>query len=33
VAVALIVRVLACWADGVGIRATARVFDVDPNTV
>src|SRR6266571_3140759 len=29
----LIVRVLACWAEGLGIRATARVFEVDPNTV
>jgi transposase-like protein len=33
VAVELIVRVLACLAEGVGIRATARVFEVDPNTV
>ena len=32
-AVELIVRVLACWAEGLGIRATARVFEVDPNTV
>ncbi len=32
-AVELIVRVLACLAEGVGIRATARVFEVDPNTV
>jgi len=31
--VALIVRVLACLAEGLGIRATARVFEVDPNTV
>jgi IS1 family transposase len=31
--VELIVRVLACWAEGLGIRATARVFEVDPNTV
>src|SRR5215831_19183272 len=29
----LIVRVLACLAEGLGIRATARVFDVAPNTV
>jgi IS1 family transposase len=28
-----IVRVLACLAEGLGIRATARVFEVDPNTV
>jgi hypothetical protein len=28
-----IVRVLACLAAGLGIRATARVFEVDPNTV
>jgi hypothetical protein len=33
VAVELIVRVLACLAEGLGIRATARVFAVDPNTV
>ena len=26
-------RVLACLAEGLGIRATARVFEVDPNTV
>src|SRR4029434_9802716 len=32
-AVALIVRVLACLAEGLGIRATARVFEVVPNTV
>src|SRR5262245_38663933 len=32
-AVGLIVRVLACLAEGLGIRATARVFEVDPNTV
>jgi transposase-like protein len=32
-AVELIVRVLACVAEGLGIRATARVFEVDPNTV
>ena len=31
--VELIVRVLACLAEGLGIRATARVFDVAPNTV
>jgi IS1 family transposase len=31
--VALIVHVLACLAEGLGIRATARVFEVDPNTV
>ena len=29
----LIVRVLACLAEGLGIRATARVFEMDPNTV
>jgi IS1 family transposase len=33
VAVELIVRVLACLAEGLGIRATARVFEVDANTV
>ena len=33
VAVEFIVRVLACLAEGLGIRATARVFAVDPNTV
>src|SRR5262245_3177923 len=33
VAVELIVRVLACLAEGLGIRATARVFEVDPNMV
>ena len=33
VAVELIVRVLACLAEGLGIRATARVFEVDPNSV
>jgi hypothetical protein len=32
-AMELIVRVLACLAEGVGMRATARVFEVDPNTV
>ena len=26
-------RVLACLAEGLGTRATARVFEVDPNTV
>jgi IS1 family transposase len=31
--VELMVRVLACLAEGLGIRATARVFEVDPNTV
>src|SRR6266446_8731293 len=31
--VELIVRVLACLAEGLGIRATARVFEVDANTV
>ena len=31
--VELIVRVIACLAEGLGIRATARVFEVDPNTV
>jgi hypothetical protein len=29
----LIVRVIACLAEGVGIRETARVFEVDPNTM
>jgi len=29
----LIVRVIACLAEGMGIRGTARVFEVDPNTV
>jgi IS1 family transposase len=33
VAVELIVRALTCLAEGLGIRATARVFEVDPNTV
>ena len=33
VAVELIVRVLACLAEGLGIRATARVFEVEANTV
>jgi hypothetical protein len=32
-AVELIVRVFACLAEGLGIRATARVFEVDPHTV
>jgi hypothetical protein len=31
--VELIVHVLACLAEGLGIRGTARVFEVDPNTV
>src|SRR5215813_9034345 len=31
--VELIVRVLACLAEGLGIRATARVFEVEANTV
>ena len=29
----LIVHVLGCLAEGLGIRGTARVFEVDPNTV
>ena len=29
----IIVRVVACLAEGLGIRATARVFEVDANTV
>ena len=33
VPVELIVHVLACLAEGLGIRATARVFEVDPDTV
>jgi hypothetical protein len=33
VSVELMVRVLACLAEGIGIRATARVFEVAPNTV
>jgi transposase-like protein/IS1 family transposase len=33
VAVELMVHGLACLAEGLGIRATARVFAVDPNTV
>jgi hypothetical protein len=28
-----IVRVIGCLAEGLGIRGTARVFEVDPNTV
>ena len=32
-AVELIVRVLACLAEGLGIRATARVFEVEAKTV
>jgi transposase-like protein len=32
-AVELIVHMLACLAEGLGIRATARVFEVEPNTV
>jgi IS1 family transposase len=32
-AVEIIVRVLACLAEGLGIRATARVFEVAPHTV
>src|SRR5215475_2500831 len=31
--VELIIRVIACLAEGLGIRGTARVFEVDPNTV
>jgi len=33
VSVELIVRVIACLAEGLGIRGTAQVFKVDPNTV
>ena len=33
VAVERMVHVLACLAEGLGIRATARVFEVAPNTV
>jgi IS1 family transposase len=33
VPVDLIVRVIACLAEGLGIRGTARVFEVEPNTV
>jgi hypothetical protein len=32
-AVELVVRVVACLAEGLGIRATARVFEVNANTV
>ena len=32
-AVEIIVRVLACLAEGLGIRATARGFEVAPTTV
>src|SRR2546428_946382 len=32
-AMELIVRVLACLAEGLGMRATARVFEVEANTV
>jgi hypothetical protein len=32
IAVDLMVRVLACLAEGLGLRATARVFEVAPNT-
>jgi transposase-like protein len=31
--VELIVRVITCLAEGLGIRGTARVFEIDPNTV
>src|SRR5215813_2061918 len=31
--VEIIVRVIACLAEGLGIRGTARVFEVDPDTV
>lgn len=33
VSVDLIVHVIGCLAEGLGIRSTARVFEVDPNTV
>src|SRR2546422_2332026 len=33
VSVELLVHVLACLAEGLGIRGTARGFEVDPNTV
>ena len=33
VAVDLIVHVVGCLAEGLGIRGTARVFEIDPNTV
>ena len=29
----LIIRVIACLAEGLGIRGTARVFEIDPNTI
>jgi hypothetical protein len=29
----LIIHVIACLAEGLGIRGTARVFEIDPNTV
>ena len=32
-AVDLIVHVIGCLAEGLGIRGTARVFEIDPNTV
>jgi hypothetical protein len=31
--VELIVRIIACLAEGLGIRGTARGFEIDPNTV
>src|SRR6266849_5211854 len=33
VSVECIVHVIGCLAEGLGIRGTARVFEVDPNTV
>jgi hypothetical protein len=33
VPVDLVVRVIACLAEGLGIRGTARVFEIDPSTV
>jgi IS1 family transposase len=33
ISVDLIVRVIACLTEGLGIRGTARVFEIDPNTV
>jgi transposase-like protein len=33
VPVDLVVHVIGCLAEGLGIRGTARVFEVDPNTV
>jgi hypothetical protein len=33
VSVELIVRVIACLAEGLGIRGTGRVFEVDANTI